>query len=506
MINTKEQRIEEHRRFMEAKATIYLKPLMVDILKAKPDDVLDFMVEWCHTRGKDIRRQNGLEAHPPAPESKNVPEEAPAKKEKTVTEVQETPSSAPVKPPSMVDANGSPKSPALNPGKSVSKEKLASEEPAPQAPEEVQQEPPSEIPTEQPTEAKIEAPAETSTDPPAEGANAAPQAPDNAHKPELPSSDEGEDDLEEDEERLAKLNSKKNQNKKKMGISAEAYGNYNQMGDFTAPVIEKSEEQREQIRKTLGLSFMFKNLDQKDFESVMGAMAVKNFADGDFVIKQGDDGAELFIVGEGTLRCEKLFPGNEAPTVLKTYHAGEVFGELSLMYNAPRAASIISEGSSVCFSLDRDTFNNIVKGAAIKRRNVFEEFLAKIDILADLEPYERSKICDCLATENFAQGDFIIKEGEEGSKFYLIQEGTADAIKSIDGQDVTVMSYQPNSYFGELALLNNDKRKASIRVTSEKLVAASLDKASFKRMLGPIEEILQRNSAKYAKYAEQIRD
>ena len=51
----------------------------------------------------------------------------------------------------------------------------------------------------------------------------------------------------------------------------------------------------------------------------------------------------------------------EQPEHLKVYHPGDSFGELALLYNAPRAATIISKTNSVLFSLDRDTFNNIVK-------------------------------------------------------------------------------------------------------------------------------------------------
>lgn len=470
MLSSKEQRIQEHRKFMESKATAYLKPLMVDILKEKPEDILDYIAVWCQTKGKEIKRQlNGGKDDPkpePQPSLKNV--------EQVVAESHETPADAPVRPPSQANL---PPSPPTEP------HRVSETECAPKLPSQVDAFEAVEVP-----------------------APAAPEQPTKKpHNADLPSSDdEDEADLEEDTDRLAKLEAKKSIHKKKMGISAEAYGNYNQLADFKAPFIEKTDEQLVQIRKTLALSFMFKNLDQKDLESVIGAMAVNVFGDGEFVIKQGDDGAQLFIVGEGQLKCEKLFPGKDAPTYLKTYQPGEVFGELSLMYNAPRAASIISEGPSVCFSLDRDTFNNIVKGAAIKRRNVYEEFLAKIDILTDLEPYERSKICDCLNTETYSQGEFVIREGEEGLKFYLVQEGSAEAIKEIDGEQVKVFEYGPNTYFGELALLNNDKRKASIRVTSEKLIVASLDKNSFKRMLGPIEAILQRNSEKYAKYAEHI--
>jgi len=51
------------------------------------------------------------------------------------------------------------------------------------------------------------------------------------------------------------------------------------------------------------------------------------------------------------------------------------FGELALMYNAPRAASIKAESKCTLYSLDRETFNHIVKEAVIKRREAFDEFL-----------------------------------------------------------------------------------------------------------------------------------
>lgn len=99
------------------------------------------------------------------------------------------------------------------------------------------------------------------------------------------------------------------------------------------------------------------------------------------------------------------------------------------MYNAPRAASITAKVDSQCFVLDRDTFNHIVKTAAIKKRERFDGFLQKIDILSTLNNYEREKICDCLETETFSKGEYVIKEGDEGEKFYLIEEGEAEAMQ-----------------------------------------------------------------------------
>lgn len=80
-------------------------------------------------------------------------------------------------------------------------------------------------------------------------------------------------------------------------------------------------------------------------------------------------------MGTGTLSCQKLFPGNTEATFLKTYQPGEAFGELSLLYNAPRAATIIANEECQLWRLDRETFNHIVKDAANKKRAQYETFL-----------------------------------------------------------------------------------------------------------------------------------
>lgn len=66
------------------------------------------------------------------------------------------------------------------------------------------------------------------------------------------------------------------------------------------------------------------------------------------------------------------------------------------MYNAPRAASIRAKTDCLLWSLDRDTFNNIVQEAAIKKREKYEKFLSNIELLKEIDPYERLKISDAL--------------------------------------------------------------------------------------------------------------
>ncbi len=95
----------------------------------------------------------------------------------------------------------------------------------------------------------------------------------------------------------------------------------------------------------------------------------------------------------------------------------------------------------------------------------------------------------------------MIKEGETGSVFYFIQHGDAIATKTIEAgkAPVEVMQYTTGDYFGERALIKNEPRAANV-VAKTDLQVVSMDRHSFKRLLGPIEEILKRNMEIYNQY------
>jgi cAMP-dependent protein kinase regulator len=155
------------------------------------------------------------------------------------------------------------------------------------------------------------------------------------------------------------------------------------------------------------------------------------------------------------------------------------------------------------WALDRETFNNIVKRAAMEKREKYEGFLKSVNIFNSMEPYEVSQICDALKVVRVEADQYIIKEKEEGDIFYIIEEGEAIAEKtnSKTGQLVNVKTYSKGDFFGELALIRNEPRAASIRTTTDcKLL--TLDRMSFKRLLGPIETILKRNSDNYIKFTQ----
>ena len=108
---------------------------------------------------------------------------------------------------------------------------------------------------------------------------------------------------------------------------------------------------------------------------------------------------------------------------MKDYHPGEAFGELALLYNAPRAATITAQTEALLWSLDRRTFNQIVKDAAATKRDKYEEFLKDVKILQNMDEYERSKLADAIKEEWYEPDQYVIKEGEEGNSFYLVMRG-----------------------------------------------------------------------------------
>jgi cAMP-dependent protein kinase regulator len=135
-----------------------------------------------------------------------------------------------------------------------------------------------------------------------------------------------------------------------------------------------------------------------------------------------------------------------------------------LLYNAPRAATITALEEGILWSLDRETFNNIVKTAAMKKREKYESFLKSVDILQTIEPYELSQICDALKPKSVEEGDYIIKQSEEGDNFYIIEDGEAFATKvmNVGEQAKNVKDYSKGEYFGELALIKNEPRAANV--------------------------------------------
>ncbi len=284
---------------------------------------------------------------------------------------------------------------------------------------------------------------------------------------------------------------------RRTSVSAESMQPDADSGNWKPPKHAKTDDQMDRLKTSVANNFLFSQLDEQSFGTVLAALSEKKVpAPNIKVISQGDEGDYFYVVEDGDfdvyihpsgmLQSGPDGMGNKVGSITR----GGSFGELALMYNAPRAATIVSSSKGgILWQLDRITFRRILMTDAAEKRKMYEGFLEEVELLSGLKPYERSKVADALETVKFGSGDHIITEGEPGDAFYLLESGEASAFKG--GMDQSVKDYERGDFFGELALLDDKPRAASVIAKTEVKVA-KLGRDGFKRLLGPVESIMRR--------------
>lgn len=284
---------------------------------------------------------------------------------------------------------------------------------------------------------------------------------------------------------------------RRTSVSAESLKPSESSDNWSPPVHPKSPEQLERLKKAIEGNFLFSHLDDEQSDQILDALVEKPIPAKDIkVITQGDAGDYFYIIEKGSFDfyvnpsgALQPGPGGMGQKV-GSISVGGSFGELALMYNAPRAATVISsEAGCTLWALDRITFRRILMESTFARRRMYENFLEEVPLLKSLTPYERSKIADALETQKFPPGATIIQEGDVGQEFYLLESGEAAAFKN--GNPEAVKEYKKGDFFGELALLNDKPRAASV-VSRTEVKVATLGKPAFARLLGPVESIMRR--------------
>ena len=94
-------------------------------------------------------------------------------------------------------------------------------------------------------------------------------------------------------------------------------------------------------------------------------------------------------------------------------------------------------------------------------------------------------------------------QGETGDKFYIIRKGVAVCTQQgADGKVAEVARLQEGHYFGEISLLTSKARQATV-TASGPLDVLSMDRKTFKRVMGPLVDILNRNIGGYNQFMQQ---
>ena len=124
----------------------------------------------------------------------------------------------------------------------------------------------------------------------------------------------------------------------------------------------------------------------------------------------------------------------------------------------------VNEGSFFNPNASNNSINNI----ALKKTKTLSffsqlEYLKRNEFFRITSNNKLMKICSLMKKEKFKKGDFIFKEGEIGDKFYLIKKGKLNVIKN----EKIIREMENGSCFGELALLSNEPRSATIQAETD---------------------------------------
>ena len=119
-----------------------------------------------------------------------------------------------------------------------------------------------------------------------------------------------------------------------------------------------------------------------------------------------------------------------APRLVASRSTGESFGELALMYNSPRSATVIARTPCKVWAVERYMFRKILIRVSDDKLREYEGFLKHVKLLDSLLANERRAVAEALDELKFKEGDKIVKQGEQGDTFYLIRKGKAKVWKS----------------------------------------------------------------------------
>lgn len=128
---------------------------------------------------------------------------------------------------------------------------------------------------------------------------------------------------------------------------------------------------RKMYEEFLGKVKILQSLDDWERLTIADALESVNFEDGDVVMKQGDEGDEFYIIIEGNARCMQKPADDKEAVEVGLLGPSDYFGEIALITQRPRAATVIAKGKLKCVRLDRARFERVLGPCSdILKRNI----------------------------------------------------------------------------------------------------------------------------------------
>ncbi len=185
-----------------------------------------------------------------------------------------------------------------------------------------------------------------------------------------------------------------------------------------------------------------------------------------------------------TGQCEILI-NNES---LGRIDSGSSFGDLALMYNCPRAATIRAVTDCTLWTLDRVFFRQAMVTSSSNQNVQLSQFLSKIPLFASLGAQQLNQLARSLTKQSYDNGHYIIKQGDLSDQFYVIYKGTVTVSRTDDsGNENVLIELKEGEVFGERALIKKEPRKANV-IANGPVECYYLESQDFYSMLGEFVE------------------
>lgn len=247
------------------------------------------------------------------------------------------------------------------------------------------------------------------------------------------------------------------------------------LDDVKIEKFEKDDRVKQMLRHAIiGNDFMSNVVYKNRLELVVNCMVPEEIPADTFLIREGDPGSCFYVSAEGSFEVLKK------DVQVSVFGPGVVFGELAILYKARRFASIRAISDVKVWKLDRKVLQKIMREIAMNELQDNLRFLRSVKTFEKYDLETLSRIADLLKRELYVGGSRIIRQGDAGDKFYIIRGGTVTITKiNAEGVEQKISTLARGAYFGEKALLADEKRTANIYANPPGTECLVLDKDSF---------------------------
>ena len=120
------------------------------------------------------------------------------------------------------------------------------------------------------------------------------------------------------------------------------------------------------------------------------------------------------------------------------------------------------------------------------------ELLGRVPVFETLERADLERIAEVAVPRSYEPGQLVFREGDDSDTCYIVREGHARAIRShSDGRTITLATFGPGDFFGELAMFEDERRSATVEALEPTSLVGVLG-GDMRRLMGEHPEISMR--------------